>query len=205
MRKVIISMMMSLDGFFAGPNGEFDWPLADEQFEEYAVGMLNEVDTIIFGRITYQMMASYWPTAIASPGGTLESEGVKYAVPKEVSQVHKDVADKMNSLNKIVFTKTLSNVEWNNSSLSRDINAEEIMQMKHQPGKDIVILGSGSVISAFADLGLIDEYRIFVNPIILGEGKALFKDLTNKIKLKLIRTKTFSSGLVGLYYQQIKE
>ncbi len=204
MRKIIVQNMVSLDGFIAGPNGEFDWPLADQEFEQYALERLNTYDTFLLGRVTYQMFASYWPTAITNTSGTLSKEGVKFTVPKEVSDIHTEVANKMNSLQKIVFSKTLKNADWNNSKLFVQVVPEEIMKLKQQNGKDMVMLGSADLISTFTKLDLIDEYHLFVNPVVLGDGKPMFKDLNERLKLKLTKTKTFKSGLVGLYYQPVK-
>ena len=150
------------------------------------------------------MFASYWPTAITNTSGTLSKEGVKFTVPKEVSDIHTEVANKMNSLQKIVFSKTLKNADWNNSKLFVQVVPEEIMKLKQQNGKDMVMLGSADLISTFTKLDLIDEYHLFVNPVVLGDGKPMFKDLNERLKLKLTKTKTFKSGLVGLYYQPVK-
>ncbi len=111
----------------------------------------------------------------------------------------------MNNLPKIVFSKTLQKVEWNNSRLVKENIVEEISTMKQQPGKDMVIFGSGSIVSTFMQLGLIDEYRIIVNPVVLGKGKPLFKGINDKLNLKLLKTKTFSSGNVLLYYEPAKK
>lgn len=192
--------MVSLDGFIAGPNGELDWHLADEEFEKQAVELLDTVDTLLFGRVTYEGMASYWPTAVTSPTGTLDANGVKITVPTGASKVHTEVANKMNSLAKIVFSRTLEKVDWNNSRLLKEVNQQQIMEMKQQPGKDMVLFGSADLSSTFMRLDLIDEYRIFVNPIVLGKGKPMFKDLGKRYKLKLVKTKIFGSGVVGLYY-----
>ena len=201
MRKIIWSVMTSLDGFVAGPNGEFDWPLADEEFEQSALDLLNSVDYIMFGRVTYQMMAGYWPTATTNPAGVLSSNGTTFSVPTEASKLHTEIAHKMNTLIKVVFSRTLEYAEWNNSRIVREIVPAEMMRFVQQPGKDAVILGSSQVASTMTELGLIDEYRIFVNPIILGRGKPLFADINQRKKLRLVKTKTFASGLVGLYYQ----
>jgi dihydrofolate reductase len=182
MRKVIASENVTLDGFFAGPNGEIDWfNHPKEEMAKY-INQLGTVDTILFGRVTYEMMARYWPSASAPTEDPI-------------------IIDKMNNLPKIVFSKTLEKVEWKNSRLVKDNIAEEILKMKQQPGKDMVILGSGSIVSAFINLGLIDEYQLFVNPIVLGKGKPLFKDLNERHKLKLTKTKTFSNGVVLLHYR----
>jgi dihydrofolate reductase len=183
MRKVIAAEHVTLDGLFAGPNGEIDWfKPPNKEMAKYAINQLGITDTILFGRVTYEMMASYWPSASAPTEDPI-------------------LIDWMNNLPKIVFSKTLKKAEWKNSRLIKDNIAEEIQKMKRQPGKDMVILGSGSIVSAFTDLGLIDEYQLFVNPIVLGKGKPLFKELNDRHKLKLTNTKTFSNGVVLLHYR----
>ena len=186
MRKVILSNSVTLDGFFEGPNKELDWHIVDEEVKEYAKDLLNNVDTLLFGRVTYQLMADYWPAAATNP-----------STPKS----DLEIADKMNNLPKIVFSKTLQEVKWNNSSLVKENIVEEISKMKQQSGKDMVIFGSGSIVSTFMQHGLIDEYRIIVNPVVLGNGNPLFKGINGKQNLTLLRTRVFSSGVVILYYQ----
>lgn len=186
MRKIIVSNYITLDGFFAGPNGEFDWFVWDDETAEYAKGLLTSIDTILFGRVTYELMAGYWPTA--SP-------------PAE----DPIIIDAMNNLPKIVFSKTLDKVAWKNSRLVKGDIAEEISKLKQQPGKDMVIYGSGSIVTTLARLGLIDEYRIFVNPVVLGSGKPQFKGIKDRLNLKLLTTKTFNCGVVLLHYQPAKK
>ena len=179
MRKLIVSNLMSLDGFFEGLNHELDWFVRDEEFFAYAREMLRAVDTIIFGRVTYQHMAAYWPSAAKD-----------------------EIADAMNHLPKIVFSKTLDKAEWNNSRLVKADAAEEISKLKQQPGKDMVILGSAMLASALLQKGLIDEYRVILTPILIGAGYPLFKGIHSRIRLKLTRTKLLSSGVAVLYYQK---
>jgi dihydrofolate reductase len=186
MRKVLLSNLVTLDGFFAGPKGELDWHIVDEEFNQYAIDLLSKVDALLFGRVTYQLMADYWPAAATNP-----------STPKS----DLEIADKMNNLPKIVFSKTLQKVEWKNTRLVKENIAEEISKMKEQSGKDMVIFGSGSIVSTFMQLGLIDEYRIIVNPVVLGNGKPLFKGINDKQNLKLLKTRVFGSGVVILYYQ----
>jgi len=135
MRKVIVSNLVSLDGFFEGPNG--DWFVVDEEFFEYARNLLRTVDTILFGRATYQQMAGYWPSAPAE-----------------------EIADEMNNLSKVVFSRSLHTVEWSNSRLASDDAVEEVAKLKQMPGKDMVILGSATLASSLLQAGLIDEYRV---------------------------------------------
>jgi dihydrofolate reductase len=185
MRKVFMFNLVSLDGYFEGPNRDISWHNVDAGFNEYAVDMLNSVDTLLFGRVTYDLMAGYWPTPDAIKNDPI-------------------VAEKMNSLPKIVFSRALDKVEWNNTRLVKDNIEEEIKKMKKLSGKDMVILGSGSIVSELASLGLIDEYRIMVNPVVLGQGTPLFKGIKDKLNLKLIKTKTFGNGNVLLYYEPVK-
>jgi dihydrofolate reductase len=186
MRKVLLSNLVTLDGFFAGLKGELDWHIVDEEFNQYAIDLLSKVDALLFGRVTYQLMADYWPAAATNP-----------STPKS----DLEIADKMNNLPKIVFSKTLQKVEWKNTRLVKEKIAEEISKMKEQSGKDMVIFGSGSIVSTFMQLGLIDEYRIIVNAVVLGNGKPLFKGINDKQNLKLLKTRVFGSGVVILYYQ----
>ena len=178
MRKVIVSNLMSLDGLFEGPNHELDWFVVDEEFFAYARDMLRGVDTILFGRKTYQHMADYWPSA-----------------PRE------EIADQMNNLPKIVFSRTLESVEWQNSTLVKNDAVAEISKLKQLPGKDMVVLGSASLASFLLQRGLIDEYRVILNPVFLGSGRPLFQDVKQRLRLKLSRTKLFGSGVVVLYYE----
>jgi dihydrofolate reductase len=178
MRKIIVSNLASLDGFFEGPNKELDWFMVDEEFFEYARDLLRSVDTLLFGRLTYEHMAKHWPYAPVD-----------------------EIADKMNNLPKIVFSKTLDKVEWNNSRLVKNNIGEEVSKLKQQPGKDMVIFGSADLASYLLRLGLIDEYRIILNPLLIGSGNPLFKGIKERIKLKLTGTRQFGSGVVVLYYQ----
>jgi dihydrofolate reductase len=189
-RKIIVSEMVTLDGFFAGPNGEIDWHIVDEEFNQYAIDLLNTIDTILFGRVTYQLFESYWPAAATNPS---------------TSKSDLEIAHQINNMTKVVFSRTLDRVEWKNARLLKEIIPEEIVEMKHQPGKDMVIYGSGSIVSTLMNLGLIDEYRIMVNPVILGNGKPLFKGLKDELNLRLLETKTFGSGNVLLCYRPAKK
>jgi dihydrofolate reductase len=181
MRKVIFFMLTSLDGFFEGSDRDINWHNVDEEFNKFAVEQLNSVDTLLFGRVTYEGMAGYWPTPTAVANDPV-------------------VAGKMNSLPKIVFSKTLSSADWENTRLIKGNFVEEISNLKQQPGKDLIIFGSSDLAVTFLEHGLIDEYRIMVNPVILGKGKTLFQGIRNKLELKFLKTKIFNSGNVLLYY-----
>jgi dihydrofolate reductase len=179
LRKVIVSNVASLDGFFETPDKKLDFVVLDEEFFAYARAMLRAADTLLFGRLTYQHMASHWPTAPAD-----------------------EIADQMNNLPKIVFSKTLLAAEWKNSRLVKGNAAEEISRLKHLPGKDMLVFGSAVLASSLLQLGLVDEYRIILQPVLLGSGNSLFQDITERIQMKLISAKAFGSGVVLLSYQR---
>ena len=181
MRKLFAFNMVTLDGFFEGPNQEIDWHNADnEEFNEFAIEQTSSIDTLMFGRITYQLMASYWPTETAVSADPV-------------------VADLMNRLSKIVFSRTLERVEWNNTRLIRDNIQKEISMLKMQPGKDMAIFGSANLIASIMDV--IDEHRVMVNPVLLGTGVPLFKNTGDRLNLTLVDSRTFKSGNVLLTYQ----
>jgi dihydrofolate reductase len=182
MRKVIAFENVTLDGLFAGPNGEIDWFKRKEEMAKYAINQAARGNTILLGRVTYELMASYWPSASPPTEDPL-------------------LIDRMNNLPKIVFSKTLEKAQWKNTRLIKDNIAEETQKMKQQPGKDMVILGSGSIVQIFTNLGLIDEYQLLVHPVVLGSGKPLFKNIKESLNLKLVKTKTFKNGVILLLYQ----
>ncbi|MCL4245424.1 MAG: dihydrofolate reductase family protein [Candidatus Dadabacteria bacterium] len=181
MRKVVVSNLISLDGFIAGPSGEIDWFSVDREVLDYIKERFGSMGILLFGRVTYELMAGYWPNA--SPPE--DDEAIIHA---------------MNSLPKIVFSRTLASAEWNNAVVNRGDPVHETKMMKSEGGKDIVIFGSGTIVSALSEAGLVDEYRIFVNPVILGAGKQQFGGLGHRVGLRLEDTKVFGNGLVLLKY-----
>jgi len=183
MRKVIYSMFVSLDGFIEGPNREIDWHVVNEELHTYINEQERTFDIFLYGRRTYEVM-SYWQTADNNPSSS--------AYELEFARIWK-------SIPKIVFSKTLAQVEGN-ARLVRENIAEEIAKLKERPGKDIELGGAG-IASTFIRLGLIDEYRLFVHPVILGGGTPFFPALDDKINLRLVDTRTFGSGVVLLRYQ----
>src|SRR5215469_14522885 len=188
MRKIITTTWVTLDGFIAGPNGEMDWigEIYDEAMSTYENNLISEADTLLLGRVTYQSFAGSWPYVPDNPNA---SEGEKV------------YARKLNAMRKLVFSRTLESVEWNNSLLLKEVVPEEIEQLKHEPGRDMLIYGSASIIQALTNHGLIDEYQVLVHPVILGSGKPLFQDIKDQVKLKLVNTRTHPSGVVVLFYQ----
>jgi dihydrofolate reductase len=174
-------MALSLDGFYEGPKGELDWHLVDEEFYADVYEMFENMDGEIMGRKTYETMAAYWPTETA-----LREDPV--------------TAKWMNSMRKYVVSRTLKTVTWENSSLLQGDAEEAITRLKAQPGKDLGIGGS-DLIASLRDPKLIDEYRFLIVPVILGAGKPIFQGIRQRLNLKLISTKTYKSGMTGLYYR----
>ncbi len=180
-------MNITLDGFMSGPDCELDWHFNawNHEMAQAAAEQLSRADTIILGRITYRAMARYWPLQARS-----------LLCPRE------DIAfaDMMNTYTKIVFSKTLQSPEWHNTRLVKGNLAKEITRLKQQPGKNMIIYGSGKIVAAVMQLNLVDEYQVWVHPVILGKGKPLFRELHDKINMKLFQATTFSSGVVMLSY-----
>jgi dihydrofolate reductase len=181
-RKVILFMATTLDGYYAGPDDEIDWHIVDDEYKQFASDQLSSVDVILFGRVTYEGMASYWQTPAAFADDPI-------------------IAERMNSLPKIVFSTTLSAAEWTNTRLIKENISEEIGKLKQQSGKDLIIFGSANLSRSFIELGLLDELRILVNPVVIGNGKSLFAGVSHRHNLKLLKSTTFSTGSVLLYYE----
>jgi dihydrofolate reductase len=188
MRKIIAMIHLSLDGYTAGPNDELEWISYDNDLEQYAHSLHDLTDTVIWGRRTYEGMAGYWLTVPGNPESS----------PAELNH-----AQWLQDSTKIVVSRTLDRIEWNgatNTVLIKDNIAEQINAIKQQPGKDIWFLGSTKLAQTFMQLDLIDEYRININPTVLGVGKPLFENVTRNFPLTLLESKTFPSGVVALRY-----
>lgn len=188
MRKIFLFMMLSLDGYFEGPNHDLSWHNVDEEFNEFAISQLNEADTILMGRRTYQLMEDFWPT-------------------EDARKTDPEVSEKLNFTAKIVVSKTLKEVReqeyWKNVTLIKENIKEELERLKKQKGKDVIVLASSNLCTTLLELGLLDEIRIMINPVIIGRGTPLFDGLGKKIKLNLTKTREFKSGNVLLYYQPL--
>ncbi len=184
MRKLIAAINMTLDGFC-----DHTAVIADEEIHQHYNELLSHAGAIIFGRITYQLMESYWPTVVINPTGNKPID--EFAVI-------------IQNIPKIVFSHTLTNVEWKNAKLAKRGIKEEVLELRQQPGKDILV-GSPSLIVALMKLNLIDEYQLCVHPVIVGSGLPLFKNINNRVILKLLKIKTFGSGSITLYYEPTKK
>ena len=182
MKKLYFFMMTTANGFYERGPWEIDWHNTDDEFNEFAIEQLDRMDTLVFGRKTYEGMVAYWPTP-----ETIASDPI--------------VAAKMNGLPKVVVSKTLERADWSNTRVVREPAA--IAALKREPGEDALLIGSSDLAVSLSALGLIDEYRIMVNPIALGNGKPVLQGLNADLKLKLLRTRTFKNGNVLLTYAAI--
>jgi dihydrofolate reductase len=183
---------LSLDGFASGPNDELDWIAYDDELERYAHSLHAQTDAVIWGRRTYEGMASYWLTVPGNPEST----------PAELEH-----AQYLQDSTKIVVSRTLDHIDWDgaqNTVLIKDNIADEINRIKQQPGKDIWFLGSPILARTFMQLDLIDEYRININPTVLGQGKPLFAGEMRAIPLKLLESRPLASGVVALRYEPVR-
>lgn len=183
MRKLIVFNNVSLDGFFVDLNGDMSWAHNnDAEWNAFTSENAGGSGVLVFGRVTYDMMASFWPTPRAM-------------------EMMPAVAAGMNSMPKVVFSRTLNAASWNNTKLIKSDVIAAMRKLKQEPGPDMVILGSGSIVSQFAQEGLIDEYQIVVHPLVLGKGRTMFDGVKEKLSLKLTKTRAFSNGNVLLCYE----
>lgn len=182
MRKLSVFNFITLNGYSTGPNGDISWHRHGEEEGEYSAKSLRADIILLFGRVTYEMMASYWPTPGAMKAAPMVAEG-------------------MNKAEKIVFSRTLKKADWNNTRVMRKNIVEEIRKMKQTPGKDMTLLGSGSILTRFAEEGLIDEFQIMVDPVAIGGGTLIFQTIKSKLDLKLTSARALKSGVVLLYYE----
>jgi len=184
MRKLVAFEQVTLDGYFADANSDIRWAHRggdDAEWNAWVAENAQGGDTLLFGRITYEMMKSYWPTPAAKKDNPA-------------------VAEEMNRIRKVVFSRTLQNASWNNTTILNGDLAAEVRKLKQEPGKGITILGSGSIVSQLAQAGLIDEYEFVLNPVVLGKGRSLFEGLDKQLNLEMTRTRSFSNGNIVLWY-----
>jgi dihydrofolate reductase len=185
MRRIISFMHISLDGFVAGPKGEMNWIKIDEEIFDHVGKRINKGDTALYGRVTYQMMENYWPTAADKPTAT--KHDIEHS--KWYAKVHK-----------VVLSKTMKEAGLTNTTIISNNLSDRINEIRHQEGSEILLFGSPSATHSLIQLDLIDGYWLFVNPIILGQGIPLFVDIKDKVKLNLLTTRQFTSGVTELNY-----
>ncbi|MGA7330016.1 MAG: dihydrofolate reductase family protein [Rhodomicrobium sp.] len=181
MRKLTVYNSVSLDGYFTDASGDMSWAhKMDPEWQTYVAENASGGGELLFGRVTYDLMAGYWPTPAA--------------------QSNPIIAERMNSLPKVVFSRTLNKASWSNARLMKGDLVAEVRNLKEEPGPNMVIMGSGSIVAQLAEAGLIDEYQIVMNPIVLGEGRTLFDGVKTRLPLKLAKSRTFGNGNAVLIY-----
>ncbi|HEY4290929.1 MAG TPA: dihydrofolate reductase family protein [Puia sp.] len=186
MRKVTVFNFITLNGYFQGPGGDISWHRFDPEMAKFSDEKSQSGNILLFGRVTYQHMAASWPTPAA----------------KEKQPV---TADAMNKAEKIVFSRTLEKVDWNNTRLIKEDLVGAVRRLKQEAAKDMTILGSGSIVTQLVDAGLIDGYGFMIDPVALGEGVPVFKGMKNKLDLKLTSSKVFDSGMIMVTYEPVKQ
>ena len=183
MRKLVVFNQVSVDGYFVDNHHDMSWAKqdADDEFNRFTSDRASSGGVLLFGRVTYELMAGFWPT-------------------RQAAQSLPIVAERMNHLPKVVFSRTMKQATWNNTTLVKHDMVGHIRRMKAEPGEGIAILGSGNLVSQLAATGLIDEYEFIVNPLALGAGRTIFEGITNRLCLKLTQSRTFKNGKVFLSY-----
>lgn len=185
MTKLVVYNAMSLDGYFTDAAGDMSWAhKQDPEWQAYVSENASGGGQLLFGRVTYELMASFWPTPLAA-------------------QSNRIVVERMNSMRKFVFSRTLDSVSWNNTALLKGDLTTEVRKLKQEPGPNLVIMGSGSVVAQLADAGLIDEYRIVLNPLAVGGGRTLFEGVKRRLPMKLTKSRAFGNGNIVLSYEPV--
>ena len=194
-RKIVVFDRISADGYFSAADGALDWAVPDADLDKGAAGKLEDSDTMLFGRRTYDMFESFWPHVLKDPATAPDPHNPGRHTPEMRS-----LAEWINAAKKIVFSTTRGEVSWTNSELRPDIVPREIEALKAQPGKTIMLFGSGSVVSRLSELGLIDEYQLVVCPVLLGGGRSLVSGMAGRVSLELLEARPFPSGNVMLRF-----
>ena len=193
-RRIVAFDNVSADGYFSGAEGQLDWVISDAELQRSIMSGDTGIDTALFGRRTYDQFESFWPRALADPGTAPNPHG-----PGRSPESHA-FAVALNEMTKVVYSRTRKDVTWHNSRLVRDFDPKAVEAMKKEPGKGIIVFGSGSIAAALTRHRLIDEYHFVVSPVLLGNGRSLLSGLEKKTKLHLQEAKGFSSGVVLLRY-----
>lgn len=185
MRKLGVFNLITLDGYFAGEDGDISWHNVDEEFQELAEKNSTSGNTLLFGRVTYELMASYWPTAAGQKDNAVVARG-------------------MNAAPKVVFSRTLKAAGWENTRVAKNLLAE-VRRLKRGRGKPLTVLGSGAIVAQLAEAGLVDEYQLLLVPVAIGRGRALFEGVKRRLNLDLVSTRRFSNGNLLLTYRPAKK
>jgi dihydrofolate reductase len=195
MRRIVMFNRVTTDGFFAGPDGNLDWVVPDDEIDKAGASAIPNFDTILFGRHTYEIFERFWPHAVDDSSTAADPHDAGRRSPEI-----RAMGGMLNDMAKVVFSRTLQAATWTNSRLMREIKPGEIEAMKKRPGKDMIVFGSGSLVSQLTQHGLIDEYQLVVCPILLGSGRQLFNGVSRTLKLDLLEAKQYQSGNVLLRY-----
>jgi dihydrofolate reductase len=195
MRRIVMFNWLTADGYFAGPDGNLNWVVPDEEQAKAAAAGISGVDTFLFGRRTYELFEGFWRHALGDSSTVPDPHD-----PGRRSPEHRAIAIALNEMTKVVFSRTLKDVTWKNSRLLHELDPREVETMKRQPGKDMIVFGSGSIVSQLTQHGLIDEYQFVVCPIFIGSGRPLLRDVSKSVKLDLLEAKPYPSGDVLLRY-----
>jgi dihydrofolate reductase len=196
MRRIVMFNWVTANGYFAGPDGSLDWVVPDDAQAKAAAEDIPNFDTVLFGRQTYQMFEGFWRHAVVDDSGTVPDPHR----PGRRSREHGAIAIALNRMSKLVFSRSLKDVTWKNSRVLHEFDPREMETMKKQPGKDMIIFGSGSIVSQLTQHDLIDEYQFVVCPVLLGSGRPLLNSVTRDSKLHLSEAKPYPSGDVMLRY-----
>lgn len=194
MRRILVFNRISADGSFAQADGDMRWMTQDDEVDKAVMSGPSTVDTFLFGRRTYELMASFWPTATEDAGAEAPHGG------GALSDEQRKMADGLNRMTKLVFSRMLEQATWKGARIVRELDPRVIAEMKQGPGQDMLILGSGSIVSQLTQHRLIDEYQLLVCPLVLGSGQPLFRDVAATVPLRLLEARAFTSGNVMLRY-----
>jgi dihydrofolate reductase len=194
MRRIVIFDRVSADGYFSARDGNLDWVVPEPELDQMAASSLEGSDAMLFGRKTYQMFESFWPHAVTDSPTTRDPHG------PVGSREMRTLGIWINAATKVVFSKTLKKVTWNNSRLIHEFDPRAIVAMKKEPGKDMMVFGSGTLVAQLVQAGLIDEYHLVVSPVLLGGGRSFLDGLAQRSPLKLLELKQYPSGNVMLRY-----
>jgi dihydrofolate reductase len=195
MRRIVMFNWLTADGYFAGPDGSLNWVVPDEEQAKAAAAGISAFDIVLFGRWTYELFEGFWRHALDDSSTVPDPHD-----PGRRSGEHRAIAIALNEMTKVVFSRTLKDVTWKNSRLLHELDPREVETMKRQPGKDMIVFGSGSIVSQLTQHGLIDEYQFVVCPIFIGSGRPLLRDVSKRVKLDLLEAKPYPSGDVLLRY-----
>jgi dihydrofolate reductase len=195
MRRIVMFNRVTPDGLFAAADGSLDWVVPEEELDKAAAEGMPRTGTILFGRRTYELFEGYWPHVVDEDPTAPDPHDSR----RRSSEI-RAMATFINDATKLVFSRTLKDVTWRNSRLLHELDPGEIEALKREPGTDMIMFGSGSIVSQLTQHGLIDEYQFVVSPLLLGDGRPLFADLSKSAKLELLEAKAYPSGNVMLRY-----